>query len=36
MARARDEEDEFFKAVPQDETMKVRQAEVYFQASGEA
>ena len=30
IARAREEEDEFLQAVPQDETMKERQAEVYF------
>ena len=30
MARARKDEDEFFQAVPHDETVKVRQTEVYF------
>ena len=30
MARAPEEEDEFFQAVPQDETMKVRQAAVHL------
>ena len=30
MTRARAEEDEFFQAVPQDETMKERQTAVYF------
>ena len=28
--RAREEEDEFLQTVPQDDTMKERQAEVYF------
>ena len=30
VARAREEEDEFLRAVPQDETMKERQAEQFF------
>ena len=30
MARVRDVKEEFLQAVPQDETMTVRQAEVYF------
>ena len=31
MTRALEEEDEFLQSVPKDETMKERQAEVYFQ-----
>ena len=30
MTRAREEQDEFFQTGPQDETMKVRQAEMYL------
>ena len=37
LARAREEEDEFFQAVPQDEGTRERQAEVYFsEESGDA
>ena len=35
MARAREEEGEFLWALPQDETMKERRAEVYFRRNPE-